>query len=159
MGAPTKLTPELTQEICDALERGNYLETAAEAAGITVRTVYNWMDRGSKGDEPYAAFFHAVKRARAAAEIDLVATVLKGDEQGTGFGEARAAAYMLERTRPDRFAQRVNLKVRDAVDEVLECVRRVCSPEDFARVLEELSRRDSGEEAPTAEGDEPAELH
>lgn len=159
MGAPTKLTPELTEEICKAIEVGNYLETAAEAAGITVRTVYNWIDRGRTGEEPYAAFFHAVTRARASGEMNLVTTLLEGDGKGESFGQARAAAFMLERTRPDKYAQRVNVKVRDAVEEVLECVRRVCSPEDFARVLEELSRRDSGEEAPGDSVAEPAPVH
>lgn len=159
MARPTKLTPELTDELCEILERGNYLETAAEAVGITRQTVYNWMDRGAKGEAPFDAFFDAIARARAKGELSLTSTVLGGDEKGLSFGPAKAAAFMLERTRPDRFAQRVNLKVQEAVSEVLEVVRRVCSAADCERILEELSRGGGGEEVGADPGREGPSVH
>lgn len=159
IGRPTKLTSDLTEQVVSAIEEGNYVETAAQAVGIHPATYYNWMTWGAQGKEPYAAFFEAVTCARARAEMQLVREVRTGDDKGVSFGPARAAAFMLERTRPDKFAQRVNLKVKDAVEEVLECVRRVCSEEDFARVLEELSRRDSGDEAEGAASEGTSELH
>lgn len=142
-GRPTKLTPEVTEAIVDSIKEGAYLETATEAAGIGLSTMYLWLDRGADGEEPYAAFLEAVTRARAEAEIDLLRAVRKGDAKGTGFGEAKAAAFLLERTRPNRYAQRVNVKVEEAVTKVLEGVRRICSPEDFARVLAWCERSDS----------------
>lgn len=149
-GAPTKLTDELTEEIVALIGDGAYIETAAEAVGICRATLYNWLDWGSEGREPYAAFLDALTRARARAEIDLLRRVQDGDSKGTGFGKAKAAAFLLERTRPDKYAQRVNLKVEEAVTKVLEGVRRICSPEDFARVLAWCERVDSegGEELP-----------
>jgi hypothetical protein len=159
MARPTKLTAELTAKIVKAVERGNYAETAAEAAGINVATFYNWMKWGREKRRPYSAFFEAITCARARAEVKLVDTVQRGDTKGTGFGRARAAAFLLERTRPDKFAQRVNLKVKDAVEEVLECVRRVCSEADYAAVLEELSRRGGDDEAEATPSGGPPSLH
>jgi len=162
MGRPTKLNDEVSTEIVEALEEGAYLETAAEAAGIDVSTLYRWLDRGATGEEPYAAFCEAVVRARAKAELDLMRAARGGDGKGVSFGPARAACFLLERTRPNKFAQRVNLKVEDAVREVLEVVRGVCSPEDFARVLERLERadREGGEGLPASDpGGSPAGIH
>jgi len=65
MARPTLLTPELSDQLCELLEAGNYLETAAEACGISVKTVYQWLRKGAEGVEPYAAFVDAVTRARA----------------------------------------------------------------------------------------------
>lgn len=158
-GRPTKLTPEVTASIVADLEAGHYIETAAESAGVHVTTLYRWMADGAKGIEPYAAFHEAVTRAKADGEKDLVATVKAGDGPGVGFGQAKAAAFLLERTRPHKFAARVNVKIEDAVGKVLDVVGRVCSPEDFARVLEGLERLDSeaGEVAPSSDSSHESE--
>lgn len=141
-GRKTKLTAEVAETICSALKEGAYVETAAQAAGIHVDSLYYWLDRGLKGEEPYAAFSEAVMRARAEAELDLMRTVRDGDEKGVSFGPARASAFLLERTRPNKFAQRINMKVETAVQEVLEVVRGICSPEDFASICERLEAAD-----------------
>jgi hypothetical protein len=141
---------------------GAPLETAAEAAGIHVSTLYRWLDRGLVGEEPYAAFCEAVTRARARGELNLLRTVRIGDGQGVGFGGAKASAWLLERTRPAKYAQRVNVKVEDAIGKVIEVVRGICSAEDFARILEGLERLDSeAGEAGASEfaGGEPADVH
>lgn len=142
-GRPTKLTPLLADQIVSDLETGAYVETAAEAAGINRQTLYNWLDAGVRGEEPYASFLDSVMRARAKAELDLLRTVLAGDSEGKGFGPAKAAAFVLERTRPNRYAQRVNMRVENAVQEVLEVVRGICAPEDFGRICERLAAADS----------------
>lgn len=142
MGRPSKLTAELTDEICESLALGAPVETAAEAAGIDHATLYRWIDRGIRGEEPYAALCEAVMRARAKAELDLLRSAAAGDEKGVSYGQARAACWLLERTRPTKYGQRINLKLEEAVSEVLEVVRGVCSPEDFARICERLEARD-----------------
>jgi hypothetical protein len=150
MARPTKLTPKVAQAICKVLKEGAYIETAAEAAGISVQTLYNWLDRGAVSEKPYAAFLEAVMRARAEGELALFRRAKRGDSKGVSFGGGRAAAFILERTRPNRYAQRVNLRVEDAVREVLEVVRGICSPEDFARILARLEAvdREGSEELP-----------
>lgn len=117
MPRPTTLTAELSQEICDLLEKGNYLETAAQACDVSINTVYGWLRKGAQGIEPYAAFAQVVERARAKGEVGLVETVRGGDEAGVSFGRARAAAHLLAVTRPQRFATRINVKVREQLTE------------------------------------------
>ena len=41
--------PELTTRIVDLVRAGNYIETAAKAAGIHKSTYYAWMERGEAG--------------------------------------------------------------------------------------------------------------
>lgn len=57
-GRKTKYTPETIKAICDALERGETQERAAELGGIDRATFYAWMNE--KPD-----FSDAVKRAKA----------------------------------------------------------------------------------------------
>ena len=46
MARPRKLTPQLQTKICNAIEAGNYPETAAVLNGITGTTFYNYMKKG-----------------------------------------------------------------------------------------------------------------
>lgn len=74
-GRPTKLTPDRREEILDAARIGTTMEGCARAAGIGVSTLYEWLSRGDDGEEPYAEFSEAFKRARAKGEQRLVAQV------------------------------------------------------------------------------------
>src|SRR5690242_14094039 len=68
-GRPLELTPELSDRIVEAIRLGNYLETAAALAGVTSKSVRNWLRRGTKGNDPiFVAFAQAVLCARATAE-------------------------------------------------------------------------------------------
>jgi len=159
MARPTKLTAELTAEIVTLVEAGNYNETAAEAVGIDRQTLHNWMKWGGEGKEPYAAFFDAITRARAKAETDLLAKVSEGDGKGESFGKGKAAAFVLERTRPKKFAQRINVKVQDELERLLDIAERVLAPKDFGVLIEALAA-DGGEGATgEAEGAELERVH
>lgn len=98
-GRPTDCTPEAVATICEALKRGNYLETSATLAGISERSLYAWMKLGKSGAEPYAAFLQAVKHAQAVAEDDLV-TELRQRPEGW-----QATATLLERRFRSRWAR------------------------------------------------------
>ena len=74
-GRPTKLTPQIIDEIEYLVGGGNYISTACQAVGINHQTYYNWLERGEKGEEPYFAFVEALKRAEAKAEAARVARV------------------------------------------------------------------------------------
>ncbi|HWA29132.1 MAG TPA: hypothetical protein VG734_26010 [Lacunisphaera sp.] len=110
--AKTTLTDAISTEICTLLEKGNYLETAAQVAGVSINTVYSWLRKGGQGQEPFEAFAQAVARAKAQGEVDLVQTTLNGDPKGVSFGKARSAAHILAVTRPERFGTRINLVLR-----------------------------------------------
>lgn len=107
MGRPTKLTPEVHKRIVDMVRAGNYPEVAAQAAGIPPRTYYDWMARGDEGREPYSQFSQGVKEAQAAAESHAVTTIRKAAMDGTW----QAAAWFLERSKPERWRRRENVEV------------------------------------------------
>lgn len=107
MARPSKLTPEVSERIVRAIRAGNYPEVAAAHAGIHASTYYRWMERGALAgeapeDDPYRHFRAEVARALAdseAAEVGLVVQAARG-------GDWRAAAWVLERRFPDRWARR-----------------------------------------------------
>lgn len=108
-GSGLKLTPEVESEICKALEIAVPLKYAAEAAGIAESTVHEWLERGEKGEEPFATFAVAVSRARAKAVRNLSAKALgggPGSSQATWFLERRfrqeyGPVQKLEHSGPD----------------------------------------------------------
>jgi hypothetical protein len=116
-GAPTKCTQELTEKFEQYLQMGNWIQTACALCDISVRTYYNWKDRGEaelerrdngedpdEGEECYVLFFQAVTRASAKAEHGAILAVRQGFLGKDG--DWRAAIAYLERRYPDRWAKR-----------------------------------------------------
>jgi AcrR family transcriptional regulator len=152
-GRPTKLTPELRDRILDAVLEGNYLETAAQVAGINKTTLYRWLrkaedleatalehvtdddlDDGADlwqhvdpADWVYLNFRHALKSAEAYAETELVRQTLT---RGRGW---QAAMTVLERRHPARWGRRLDAHV-DHSGEVSRTVE-VIAPSDDERAL------------------------
>lgn len=144
-GRPTKLTDALQKRICQLVEKGNYPETSAVAAGVPARTWREWLQRGRAGVEPYASLVAACDRARARAETELVGLIRKGDTKQRKV--ARAAGWLLERTRGQRFGTVVRHRVEDELERLLDIVERVLGPDDLRRVLEALAADDRAAEA------------
>lgn len=120
MGRPTKLTPELQAEICDAIRAGNYIEPSAMRSGIDKTTLYNWLKKAgtelqrvasgqAKGKNcsvtarmrPYVDFLNALKKAEAEAEARDVAIIAKA-----AMKQWQAAAWRLERKHYERWGRR-----------------------------------------------------
>ena len=125
-GRPTKLTPDLQERILDAILDGNYVETAAQVAGVNKTTLYRWLRRAeeveatalehAEGDledvdlyslvDPaewvYLDFRHALESARAWAETELVRQV----KAFAALGGWQAFMTILERTHPTRWGRR-----------------------------------------------------
>ena len=101
-----KLTPELQDCVVQNIENGNYVNVAAQCAGIDRSTHTRWMGKGRADtnngqDTIYSAYFQAVTTARAKAEATNV-FVIKEATHNTW----QAAAWWLERTFPDRWGRR-----------------------------------------------------
>ena len=98
-GRPSKLTPELREEIVSCIKAGSWTETVCVMAGINKSTFYDWMRRGKEATRhtKYKKFYKAVKQAEAFAEARHVANLSKAAEKHWG-----AAAWILER----RFSER-----------------------------------------------------
>ncbi|QFY11524.1 hypothetical protein GBF35_37525 [Nonomuraea phyllanthi] len=90
MGRPTKLTPELQEQLCRHLKAGHFLGTAAELCGGGRSTVHRWMAEGEAedGSTELRAFREAVTRARARAADVLIAAALADSVGGVLVREA-----------------------------------------------------------------------
>lgn len=130
MARPTSLTPEVQRAICAALEKGNYLETAASAGGVHRNTLRSWIQRGEVGEEPYAAFLCAVKTAEDKGERLLLRTIRKGVD---GW---QARAWIMERRWPARWGGRVRITVNEELSNVLRRIESKLDPETFAKVID-----------------------
>jgi hypothetical protein len=129
-GRPTKLTATVQDTICEALRRGCYYETAAALAGISIRTLRNWLRAGARArdDEAHGRVLDPYERLLAEflvacrqAEAEMEHTAL-GEISRHGEKEWTAHAWRLERRWPEKYGrrERVNhdhqLQVRVGLD-------------------------------------------
>jgi hypothetical protein len=140
--------PEVVEEILKNVRAGHNVTVACGAAGITRECYYHWKELAAQGREPYASFLTALRRAEDEAEVTLGAKILAGDGAGRSFGPAKAALEFLQRARPRRWSARLNVTLDKEVDTLLDHAKRICSPEDFRRLLEAVTTESGGEEAP-----------
>jgi hypothetical protein len=145
VGRPSRLTPETSEKILTLVRMGNYRETACAAAGIESRTMRVWLQRGAKGEKPYAEFARKMDEAEAGAEARHVMTLATASRV-----DWRAAAWILSRKYHDRWGDRVQVELQDRLGDILDAVTDVLGAEEAARVLEEVTRRASGEKTPAA---------
>jgi hypothetical protein len=102
-GRPSKLTPQVCQKIVDALRAGNFIQTAAEYAGVDRSTVHDWLRRGKRERQgQYRDFVEQVRKAEADSEVRDLAIISKAALEGTW----QAAAWRLERKFPERYGRR-----------------------------------------------------
>jgi hypothetical protein len=90
-GRPTKLTPELVEELLRYLRMGVSIKSACDAAGINDATYRRWVV-GSKD------FCTQATRARSRGKIVLISQILTDKDW-------RAKAWYLERCWPAEFAR------------------------------------------------------
>jgi hypothetical protein len=81
-GRPPKLTPEVVAQIAASVRAGGFPHTAAEAAGVSLRTYYRWRARGeAEGRGRYQEFWHTVCQAAAEARLIAEAAVFKASPE------------------------------------------------------------------------------
>lgn len=114
MARPTKLTPEVHETIVGMLRKGNFVETAAAAAGVDRETVRRWLRRGASAKSGrFKRFRDDVLAAVSEAEVglvDLVRKAAKGKRPAW-----QAAAWMLERKFPERWGRRLKVQAQVTV--------------------------------------------
>ena len=137
MARPTKLTPDVIEDICNWLKLGYYQEDAATMAGISASTFYDWMKKGDEGQKAlesgtssslpaiqedgeveivdmYSEFSEAVKKARAEAEGAHLRNIRRAADNGTW----QASAWWLERSFPKKWGKRNTLDISDGNEEI-----------------------------------------
>lgn len=107
-GRPTLLTPEVQEEICQALKISVPIKHAALAAGVSERDFEHWMEYGRAGKEPFAEFLSAVTRAQSQAVKNLTTITLTG---GKGSGGAQ---FLLERRFREHYGRQERVEMTGA---------------------------------------------
>ena len=119
MARRTKLTPETKEDIVKALRAGNSRRDSALYAGISETTFYSWMARGREGEPLYSEFLEAVEKAEAQSVVRNVAIIQRAAEETW-----QAAAWWLERKRPDDWGRRQRMDI-GADKEELEVIVKI----------------------------------
>ncbi len=112
-GRKGRISKEIIQKVENAIRSGNYAKVAAQYAGISERTFYEWKATGErdieKGDTTlYSQFFLSIKKAEAEAEVRNVSII-----QAEAANTWQAAAWYLERKYKDRWSRREELTGKD----------------------------------------------
>lgn len=106
--APWAMTPAVVDKICSALRAGNFRTTAAQFAGVSIRSFQDWMRLGQEQDSgQYHDFRVRVIEAEKSAEIGAVALIMR--EART---DARRAEWWLSHRFPERWADKSRAEYR-----------------------------------------------
>jgi hypothetical protein len=97
-GRPTRLDSELTRKICGLLSEGISIAATCDALGVSESRYFEWLQKGEKGEKPYAKFREQTTRARANGKIALVRQILADKDW-------RGKSWYLERCWPDEFGK------------------------------------------------------
>ena len=120
MGRPSKLTTATTLKITVAIRSGTFSHIAAQAAGISPSTFFDWLSKGRNGDPQFSEFSEEVDRARAEARVDAEMRVFstdpkswlrlgpgRSDSEGPGWTESiesgSSISEQLDQLAPDEF--------------------------------------------------------
>ena len=141
-GRPTKLNPEVQEKICNAIKLGCTVENAATIAGVHRTSLMNWLKRGVNAKTGrYFSFFIALKEAKAHSEAALLTQIRTAAQK-----EWTAAAWILERRFPERYAKKDKIDI--TVQRLVEDLVAKVNPE-LEDVFDEL---DTGDGAPGSTG-------
>ena len=106
MPRTTKPNARVQNTIVNRLKEGNTRHDSALSAGISHTTFYSWLERGRQGEEPFLDFLEAVEKAEAEAMVANVAII-----QRAAIDTWQAAAWWLERKRPDDWGRRQRMDI------------------------------------------------
>ena len=141
MARRTELTPEVEDKIVTAIRGGCTYRVAAQLAGISESTFYNWIKLGEEGRSPYAEFLAAVQKANAEIQAkltlqfsmaakrdwhaarDFLARRWPGDwSEGPKAARGREGPPMEDRPLRLSLEELADPKVSEALDRALEAV-------------------------------------
>lgn len=108
-GRPLELTDDIQKKICEALEMGAYIESAAAYADVHKTSLYAWLKRGRKGEtEQFVQFINAVDKAMEMGQLRHLRNIHK-----RGDTDWKASAWVLERKFPKKWGRREVFKIED----------------------------------------------
>ncbi len=112
LGRPSRFTEETRKKILWALRLGNFRKIAARYAGISKRTLCDWIYKGAEAESgEYAGFCNDVLEAEQAAEIRALGVIQQAANR-----DWKAAAWFLERKFPERYCVRAAVFLAKRLD-------------------------------------------
>lgn len=130
-----RVTDQFSEEVkaivIRTLGAGCYRSTAAEAAGVSRKTLEGWIAAGEAGREPYAAWVRELRAVEATIEEISLRTI-------NASGDWRAVAWFLERRWPRRWGSepfRLKLQEQNALPDF-----KTLSPAERLRELEHAQK-------------------
>lgn len=133
--APALADKAVYDKVVEKVRQGNYITTVAASVGVEPETIMRWLEKGKRGENTlYHSFYLDVQEAWAEAEINVL-----GELRAHGRNDWRALAWMLERTRPEKFALRTISRSEVSVSgEIAHKIKE----EIAGNVLEDETKRD-----------------
>jgi transposase len=96
-----RIEPKRVAALCENLRLGLHFGAACKLADLCERTVFNWRKYAKEGKQPFASYVSDIEKAEVQAEQVLVAKIQRAASSGTW----TAAAWILERRWPERWAK------------------------------------------------------
>lgn len=134
----TKLTPQLQEQIGKNITLGMPLKFAAEAAGITEVTFYNWLKRGE--NESKGKFFEFAEHIKA-CKAKAVQLHLKLITKAATDGSWQASAWILERRHPEEFGRKDRLELDANMKHSGDLNLHTLSDEDLMEIIKNDSKK------------------
>jgi transposase len=110
-GRPTKLTPELQDDLVVLLAAGSPVGLAARTVGVSRRSVVRWLGGRGLREHVERARADGPEHSDAVAEARLVTLIARAAST-----DWTAAAFLLERQHPERWS-RDHAPIADEFDE------------------------------------------
>ena len=142
VGSKSKLNSKLTKAICKDIADGMPFRWASRNNNITEKTFYNWYNRGKKADDGiFKEFFVEVEKAKAKAVKYNVGVVMNAGKKSW-----QASAWWLERTCPEDFGTKKEVKADVKVEDKHMGLARLFTEEELAEMKEDLKNIDDIDE-------------
>jgi transposase len=138
MARPSKLTPDIQQRIGENIALGMTYRLAAEAAGITYKTLNQWMQRGKNSTSgKYYQFAQHIKKCNA----DGARILLEKLNDAAKAGNCTVCMWILSRRFSEDFGRRVYKKTNVVSENLNHNIEIVVTDTDKIRekILEKLS--------------------
>jgi len=150
IGRRTQCTPEIAQQIGELMFAGLGITDAANAVGVSVRAVNNWINRGMAeverlsllkeqdlhvqfkfGEEQYVYFYEIYSRAISLRKLSLIQGI-----RDKGESNWQSDSWLLERLHPDEFGRKTKVEVIDWRTKAIQLIKDgVFSYDDMLKEL------------------------
>jgi transposase len=140
MARPSKLTPDIQQRIGENIALGMTYKLAAEAAGITYKTLNQWVQQGKNSTSgKYFEFAQHIKKCNAEGAKKLLERLNDAAEAGN----CQVCMFILERRFPEEFGRRI-YRQTNVVSENVNANLEITVQEAYSLRKQMLTKFDQG---------------